>query len=356
MQKTFNCLDFLKIFLLLAVIMTHACFSAPWAFWRLADLPAYNLLHSCSEFSCNAVEGFFIISGFLLVMTYKDISLKTFVLKKYFRLSPPAIFSILVCFVLHAFHLVKLRIFGDILTAFMLNNFGICWAKGSNQILWYPSALFAGLILYYSIIKFLPKKKEVITIILVSVSYILLEVLKHGTYSAPYKNFYGVLNIGFLRALGGIGFGCIIAWLQKADIKTNYIFNSISEIILLCGTVYWLFCPHAKMTNFLFVIIFVGLLQFFINDKGLLSNIINKFNYKFLSKYVYSIYVMHYLVGYALCGGFYKNHIAMLNCAPLVYFVLYIILSCFVGVVVYKLVEEPAYKYAKDKLFSNGKS
>lgn len=350
MQKRYNCFDFIKIIFLLAVIMTHIFYTSKWALWRLADIPVFNFLKASTEFSCNAVEGFFIISGFLLVAAFKNIDVKTFVLKKYFRLAPVAIFSLICAIILRLFHLVKFRVIADLLAIFMLNNFGICWAKSSNQILWYSSALFGGLIIYFSIIKFLPKYKKTIALALVIISYTLLEILKNGDYSLPYKNYYNVFNVGFLRALGGIGTGCILAWIQQYNIKTNYLFNSAMEILLFCGTIYWLFCPHIKITNFVFVLICTALLWLLVQNNGVLSNLINRFDYSNLSKYVYSIYVTHYLVGFAICGGFYKSHLQLLSNYPIISSFVYIIISVVIGVITYHFIEEPVYKYARNRI------
>ena len=346
MQKIEN-IEFLRIILIIGILCTHAFHSAKWAFWRVVDAPVLTALKNSPNFGMNAVEGFFLIAGFFLVYKFKDVDFKTFALNKYLRLVPLVIFSTILCVCLYPLHWFPLRITGDILSAFLLNNFGICWTKATNQDLWFSSALFSALLLYFPIIKLKSEKiRKLIALAVVVFCYILLEILRKGIYATPFQNYYGIINIGFIRAVGGVGLGCILCWIYKKYLK-GFCFKyqsaiySILEIFTFGGMVYWLFLPHCKISNFVFVIDFAVLLMLFVQTQGFLSKLLEKIKWSYFSRYIYSIYVTHFISGFILCNYLYKAHPGFVSNYPVGALIISFVFFVLFGILTYHIIERP---------------
>ena len=149
-------IEFLRVFLIITIMFHHMFIDRKWTLCTVfPQIDLYQIIQHNLSHAYNGVEGFFIISGFLLFLTCygKDISMKEFIKKKYERLSPVIFFSIILCFIVSTFGVIHFNFIANFLTIFLLNNFGICIAVGQNPILWYTSALFSGLLLYFCLIK-----------------------------------------------------------------------------------------------------------------------------------------------------------------------------------------------------------
>lgn len=364
MQKIKN-IEFLRTFLTIAIVFHHAFIYRMWTLPVLfPDIPLYQTLHRCFLHANNSVEGFFIIAGFLLILTFKP---KTnpveFIEKKLIRLSPPILFSILICGVGAILHTMPFKVIPNITTVFLLNSAGICLAIGNNPVLWFTSALFVGLFLYFCIIKFSPKEFQLwIMSILVMVSYLIVELLQNGSFDHPLKNYYYVLNIGFLRSVGGIGLGCLIGEMFKnnSDKINNFVPNilqknliTIIEILLTGFVLGWILCSHKGINNLLFVAGFGLLLILFILNKGFLSQLLNKDIWVFLGKYTYSIYVVHYVIYRILGFSLWKYHTEFVISHPVIPVIVNISTAIFVGIFTYYFVETTCANYLKHVLLSN---
>ena len=128
------------------------------------------------------------------------------------------------------------NIWNNIVNCLLLNNFFFRWCYGSVGSVWYVSALFACYILFFAIKKYV-KNNKISNLIVLAVfisGYIILEILKHGSFGNPGQNF-GIFNVGFLRALGGFGLGMCIAELYKnfSHYITEYNFKKIQYFISL---------------------------------------------------------------------------------------------------------------------------
>ena len=361
MEKLKN-IEFLRVFLICSVVFLHMFIDRQWCLCTLfPDISIYQTLKAAIGHSNNCVEGFFIVAGFLLIYTFKpNISIKNFILKKYIRLSPVILFSMVLCFIGFLLGTMKFDWVSNILTVLLVNQFGIKIVCGQNPILWYTSVLFAGLLLYFCIIKYLPLKlRNILIFTLIISSYTILELLQHGSFANPLKNYHHVLNVGFLRALGGIGLGCIIGgiynyYLSKIDkIKENIIskiFFSVSEILLLVFIFWWCLVIHKGLNNIYFVLSFSVLLLLFIIKRGYISQFLNKNVWAFLGKFQYSIYVIHYVIirifGLALWN---KNPDFVLS-HPILPIVIMILTILFAGVITYYMIELPCANFLKNKL------
>ena len=301
MQKLKN-IEFLRTLLILLIIFHHAFIDRSWTLCTLyPQINIYKTLQSFISHAYNAVEAFFIISGFFLGMSKKTPSVIDFIKKKFARLLPVIAFSMIICLVgtiLGAFHF---NVIANLMTVLLLNNIIICNSIGQNPILWYTSALFGGLLIYFLILKHSKNSIPIIATLTVF-SYLVLEVINHGQFNHPLKNYYYVFNIGFLRAMGGIGLGILISkfWTKYSakisEIKINTIFYDFSEMFFFSLFIWWLATPHLKCNNFIFVGIFTVLFMLFLIKKGFISKLTDNDIWQNFGKYQYCLYVIHYVI------------------------------------------------------------
>ena len=257
MQKLKN-IEFLRTFLICGIVMLHMFIDRKWCLCNLfPDTVLYSNIKNAVAHSNNGVEGFFIIAGFLLFITFKNkMSIGNFIKKKYIRLSPPIIFSMLLCILGWFLDTMHFKVIPNILTILLLNQFGIHFTDGQNPVLWFTSVLFAGLLVYFCILKWVPdniKNKIILTLIIVS--YTILEILQHGSFANPLKNYYLIFNIGFLRGIGGIGLGCLIGYYIKLyssrikDVilsKKQKLLVSFCELFLTSFIIWWMIFLHTR--------------------------------------------------------------------------------------------------------------
>lgn len=360
MQKLKN-IEFLRIFLIFGIVLLHMFIDRKWCFCNLfPDIVLYSNIKTAVAHSNNGVEGFFIIAGFLLFITFKTkMSIWDFIKKKYIRLSPPIIFSILLCVFGYFLGAMHFKIIPNILTILLLNQFGIYFVDGQNPVLWFTSVLFAGLLVYFCILKWVPdniKNKIILTLIIVS--YTILEILQHGTFINPLKNYYYIFNIGFLRAIGGIGLGCLIGHYIKLYFsrikdfilsKKQKLLVSSCELFLTSFLIWWMIFPHERINNIIFVLAFAILLILFILKKGYISEFFDKDIWVKLGKYQYSIYVVHYVVIRVLGLVLWKQHPEFVVSYPVIPILVTLVIIILVGVFTYHIVEEPCAKYLTNK-------
>jgi len=360
MEKLKN-IEFLRVFLITNIVLLHVHVSSAWSFSKVFPKSnLYQFLHDCFAASNNCVEGFFIIAGFLLFYTFKpNKSIKEFILKKYIRLSPAILFATLLCIIGWLLGVMHFKLIPNLLTVLLLNHFGRCWVIGCMAVLWYVSAMFSGLLIYFSILKFVVQKyqKYVITILAI-LGYIILEYFQKGRFSDPYHNYYYIFNIGFLRAIGGIGLGCLIGMILK-NFKFDYtktvtnkkiIAVTFIELTFLIFLIWWTMYPHGRINNIVFVIGFAILFLLFIIQKGYISKFFNKEIWIFLGKYSYSIYVTHYAVGKILVKTIWKHNQHFVYSHPYIPIIITLLIILLVGILTYHMVELPCTKYLKAKL------
>lgn len=104
MQKIKN-IEFLRTFLMLSIVLHHMFITRDWCLCSIfPNIYLYSFIKSFIAFSYNSVEGFFIIAGFLLFLTFKNsIKVVDFIKKKYIRLTPVIVFSFILCLVAKIF-------------------------------------------------------------------------------------------------------------------------------------------------------------------------------------------------------------------------------------------------------------
>lgn len=360
MEKIKN-IEILRVFLISSIVMLHMFIDRQWCLCTLfPDISLYqNILKSIAH-SNNGVEGFFIIAGFLLVLTFKPtVTVKDFLIKKYIRLSPVILFSMILCFGGFLLGAMKFDWGANILTVLLVNQFGIKFVCGQNPILWFTSVLFAALLLYFMVLKYLsPKIKTIIILFMILFSYGIIEILQHGSFANPLKNYHYIFNIGFLRAIGGVGVGCLIGYLYKnillkynQPLKNKILksFYTLLEAGFLSFLIWWCLCIHKSINNIFFVFAFAVLLILFICKKGYISQFLDKDIWVKLGRFQYSIYVVHYVIIRILGLTLWKTHPNLVTAYPIIPILVMLVQIIAIGVLAYYMVELPCAKYLKER-------
>lgn len=185
----FKNIEFLRVILIFGIVMHHGFMKQDWSLYQMFhNVDCYSFLLKSFHFANNGVEAFFIISGFLFILTFKDtISFAKFFVKKYIRLCPVIFFATLLCYFASLFDLISFNWVDNILTILLLNNFVIRWSNGAVGSVWYVSALVTGLAIYFPIKKYIKNINiyYVSVALFVLLSYGTLEVLKSGSFGGP---------------------------------------------------------------------------------------------------------------------------------------------------------------------------
>lgn len=356
MQKIKN-IEFFRVFLIVIIVLFHMS-------QQLVKLNTefFQNMYNSFVYARNGVEAFFIISGFFLILTFKNIQAFEFIKKKYFRLMPMAMFSIVILIIASIFHLTRLNFVGSILSGLLLCNFGRFWCMGNNVALWYTSALFFGLIVFYLITKFAKEKYHIpLFIILGFGSYLLLSLLNDGMYNIHKVTYYGFLSASTLRAFGGIGTGCLIAkFYQKYKDKfVNFqagwfttVLLSLTEVACFVFMTWWMCFTHIKADNSVFVLIFSLLLVCFLLNKGLLSRLTDNDISVNWAKYSYALFSIHIPIIRILYNGIIKHHNIFACSHPFVIIISVLAITITASVAAYHLVEKPSYKVLSEKFLN----
>lgn len=354
MSKIKN-IEFLRIVFMFAVVLMH--YTAKWA--KLIDVDSIG--HIAKHFSNGgkAVDGFFIISGFLLYFTLKNsTTIIDFIKKKILRLSPVIIFSVIVGFIASLFGLMKFSFHSALMTMTFTNVLADMSIGNWDElaVTWYVSVLFWVSLLYFYLMKNFDKKYTNLAIgILSVVSYYVALKAHQGSLGNPHATFLGIINLGFLRGFGGIGLGYFIAQWYKDNY--NAIVNKICsvkeqcgytflEIIFLVAVFLELFILNSQHKyNFAIVIDIAILFILFLLKRGYVSQFLDNNFVASISKYTYSIYIIHMLL-FKLLSSIIVQFVDCYYLFP----ILFIAVIVF-GVITYHFVEAPCARYLKKKWF-----
>ena len=293
--------DSLRFLLCLVIIFHHIginIYNFSNKYFRIADL---------------AVEGFFLLSGFLLaksiektllLKSQENIAIKEFFIKRVKRLYPEYIIAMFLCFVL-----VNLFAYHISAKTFLLNCFLLAgWGGIPNIIdgIWYVVILFWGGMFIYIITIFYKNKATVLFLPILSV-ICLFYLINHGNNIGghQYPIEFSLISKGTIRGFLGLSIGLfcyhICNNLQNLTIKFNEKYISIILMILEFISIiqvirYLSFEKNHSIAdfNFYFYMSYIICLLYCRKEKLLkfLSFNIWK-NFSYLS---YSIYLTHLIV------------------------------------------------------------
>lgn len=235
-------------------------------------------------------------------------------------------------------------------------------------VFWYVSAMLWGLGIYYYLIRNFDKKKvNFVIFLIIFFRYSFMISAKGGKINNPAKTIYFIFNIGFLRALGGIGIGYFIGEWWKSEKEKIKIFTvtlyqklviTLIEFICLYFMINNLLFHKIKFKNdMIFIFDFIAVIVLFILKKVYISQILND---SFLgdistniAKYTYSVYMCHKLIFAILANSLWKYFSNEVYNHPILNIVYTLVFVFIFGVFTYHFVEEPCAKYLKQKLFNN---
>ncbi len=359
MEKIKN-IEFLRCFFIFQIVMIHLIktkFSLSKIF---PCVPIYQGLKSIFPNGAMTVDCFFIIAGFFLVLTFKQsTTFLDFIKKKYIRLTPVIIFSIIFCVIGAILKVFHFNVIQNILSILLLNNFGYVWCQPINSSLWFTSALFASLIIYFLLLKNTSKKKILIISFAIStITYITLNILSSGRFTNPWHTYFYILNTGFLRSIAGIGLGSFIGILYK-NFPQNILLgirkvnkDVITSIEILSFTfMSWILAGGIpKNIHLAFILNFALLFSLFIFNKGLISKFFNNEIWTILGKYQYSLFVVHFIIFKILNYALWKPNTEFVYNYPIIPIVTNLAIAIFFAIFAYHFVEKPCAKYLKQKL------
>lgn len=357
MNKIKN-LEFLKILGMFAVVFYHM-FLKTGLYNPDCNIVLFRKMHYMTSHGCLAVELFFILSGFFFAVTYKaNDTVWNFVKKKFIRLFPVMLFVTLLYGIIAFCGIGHFSFYDNILSLSFLYGMGINSKTApftydtlcNLDHLWYVSTMFWGLLLIFYLRKTLDKKQvNLIISILVFVSYIILLNLCSGKITHFY---HAKVDIGFLRALGGLGIGYFIGnWYcdcKQKLLKLNCNFKtkcalSALEIYCLYFLINNLILHNFKYyNNFIFVIFFIVTIILFLIKQGFVSNLLSNSIVPRLSKYCYSIYVSHMVVIMFMRGYIYQYQPVFITQHPAVVIAASLFLIICLGYITYNFVEKTA--------------
>ena len=358
MLKRFYNIEFLRVVLTFSIIFYHLQWTL---FNNFTEVPIYSRFLITAWSGDQAVDFFFILAGFFLVYTYKEISLLDFIKRKIIRLWP----VILFCFILKLliFPIVGQRVHGWDLSLSLFFMDAIGWNVISVGETWFVSVLFWVSIFYFYLIKHFDKSKVFLTIALITWFCYTFEIhANQGGLRGVEVTWGYVFNTGLMRALGGIGIGCLIAKfyqsfhsMNSVEImaKPKYLMIGIIELILLLFVISIpLFIRNPFHNIIILVIAFVGLVVLFLIEAGWVSKFLNKSYWQKLSRYSYSIYLTHLIVIYSL-KPLWLSHRDFVIMYPVSQIVLVFFLSVLVGFLVFHSIEKPGAELLKKFFFAN---
>jgi len=319
-----------------------------------------------------AVEGFFIISGFLMMKTIEKQnrasaellqpslarSTASFLWRKYVALFYYLIPAILVGFIVNSLHkqigfVENLqRIPMLIFEVFPLRLLGV---KGTFVlgVSWYFCAMFAALAILYPCCK---KFKSGFS----SFGCLMISAVCYGTLAHHYGHLAlvgeyfanGLINVGIVRGVAGCSLGCVLYELSKvvANKKPTTLARVLFTILELGSFAYFIYVAHNKADVYaylaivsIFIFLFIG-----INGLSFTSYLWNPKWTKPLGTMSTLIVVSHYYWVYYLKKLLGKN---FMFTPQVLWYVLAVALTCVVVYILGVLLKKLCAKLSKVKLW-----
>lgn len=363
MNKIKN-IEFLRIIGCLSVILFHFfCKYNPVNIHT--DINFYTYFYQITHNGNKAVELFFILSGVFFAITYKsNLNILDFIKKKIIRFSPVLIFSVCLAFIFSIFKCVKFKYYNNLLGILFLNGTPLSLCNDNITTDWYIGALFWTLLLFFYVKQnFQEKYINIFFVIGIFISYSIIIHFGKGVISHTWQDFHNMINFGILRAFGGIGIGYFIGeWyrtnydkIKNLVICTKYKFIiTVIEILCVGFIIKNLMFYNLKFENqIIYVIVFAITIILFLLNQGYLSKYLNRDIFVNLSKYTYSLFIMHYIIIRGIYGYISKNYPNIIYTHPILNMLFTLTIVFVVGILTYHFIELPSAKYLKNKFIKN---
>lgn len=298
----FKNVDFLRFVFILCIVVLHLV--------HIAASPLHDdssLIYRNNTKNMNyCVEMFFIISGFFLIRTLKlEQSVREFIKKRFIRLSPVMIFTVLLFAVTSIFGITKFWAMDNIFALLFLNGLQIAnhpspfGGLGNIHSTWFISILFWVSLLYFYVLKKWDRKY--FNLLLPIIIIMCLYYRSHNVQIA-----FDIFNFNLIRGVGSISLGCILGLIFNSNIDKikNITLNkcwktifTLAETGIFGYLIFGLFfATKDRLVYTDYIFLFVALFILFVLKQGYFSLLFeNKFSV-FLGKISYSIFVSHNLL------------------------------------------------------------
>ncbi|MBQ4614983.1 MAG: acyltransferase [Akkermansia sp.] len=277
------------------------------------------------------VEFFFILSGYLLALTFrKDRAILAIAKRNWIRFVPLIIISCILCG----------GGWNSFLGVLMLQDTGLAMYHIDDPPSWYIAVLFWCTLFYLGFLKsYTGDKRNFLIGVLVFVTYL----LRARQHTPTWLMLDEYVSKDLLRGIAGMGAGILLSEICRrpsetilSSIKEKF-FYGIAETMLLLYFVSIFFSKEYFIDHWIVQPILAGiLLCLFIQKKGFVSSFLEKEIFARGAKYCLSIYLTHWIL---FVHRFWeiKGNIALSVTIST-------ILSIFLGVLFYYLIEKPFVK------------
>lgn len=281
-----------------------------------------------------AVAFFFILSGYLLSITYRPHKqFGDFAVQKLIRWIPLTVAGALLCG----------GGWKSLYNTLLIHNTGLAFTDVANGPAWYLGVLFWGSVFLFTAIRVLPS--GVCSLLIGTLTFLgLMLCARYG--EARERLVWDFCPIGLVRGIYGMGLGYLLGLicrrpLQRPQWRIDCTLAELGLVLYICIST---FNPAARPHYFIMVPLTTAtLLCLFIQQRGLLSRLAEQRFLAFGAKYCLSIYLTHY----ALTSRGPLKDLMNTWCADLgldtCYTGLLLVLPCSIllGVAAHHLVEQP---------------
>lgn len=287
------------------------------------------------------VEFFFILSGFLLVLTFRpEKTAISFIKNRWIRFAPLVIFGGVLSSLF--FDHVRAKYFVESIFFYSYDFDFIKWYY--NKPVWYIYVLFWVGIFYFYLMKAF--KKEIVNLLMsiITVSS-LIYFMRYNVTTL------GIFSGWIMRGSACMGLGYFLAEIYKntenAVIVRKKTYNSFELFILLFSIFNVIFIKQLYMDLFVSCISFMILILLFSLRKGAISNFFEKPVFAKIARYCLSVYLTHWVVIRHIFPIYLEKYKEFFLTHTFVPFSLVLISVCLLGVVTHHAIELPATRALK---------
>lgn len=315
-------IEFLRVFFTLGIVWHH--FVGSLGIWNKGYL---------------GVEFFFILSGFLLVLTFRpERTVGDFIMNKWIRFMPLIVFGgILIC-------LFKSRLDW---TLFIKGLFFIpsdpklsVFYNGST---WYLVVLFWVSLFYFYMLKFF--KKETVNMLIAVLTVLTLVFVGTGDESPNV-----ILNMRLMRGLSCMGLGYFLIYIYQ-NLKDKKIVNkaiySLVELVVLLFAMFNIFYKPLFSGNIVSYLAFVLVVLMFLLNKGVFSKFFEKPVFAKMARYCLAIYLTHEVVTSYIFPIYLERYNELFLARPIIPITAVLTAAILLGVVAHHVIELPATRALK---------
>lgn len=284
-----------------------------------------------------SVEFFFILGGFLLVLSFHpERKVFEFIRDKWIRFAPLTLFGGML-YLLFEDKINGTRLFADV---FFYARSGIYNMSGYYPPAWYLSVLMIVMLFYFYIMKTL--KKEVVNIIIAVIAFFAsVYVVNYG------DKVIGVINGRLMRGFACIGLGYFLAeiyrLLQNREVLHQRAYNVVETIVFTFAILNIFFEP-LYMGRVVVCLGYMGIILLFALRKGYVSNFFEKPIFARLARYCLAVYLTHWIICYNILNLLYAKHKEQIISNSTFSIMCILLASLLLGIFAHHAIEKPATK------------